>query len=68
MLTAALDVRKTGKLRLAAGLAALALLQLAALGILLTTEDGLVPKLAFGLTWILLNFLWVIVVRRPALA
>ncbi len=68
MPAAILDVKKTGKLRLAAGLVILALLHLAALAILLTTEDGVVPKLAFGLTWILLNCLWIILVRRPGLA
>src|SRR5262245_23899381 len=68
MPVAALELKKTGKLRLAVGLVIFALLQLAALGILLTTEDGLVPKLAFGLAWILLNGFWIILVRRPGLA
>src|ERR1700761_7712796 len=50
------------------GIAALVLLQLAALAILIQTEDDPVPRLAFVLTWGLLNFVWLALVRRPAVA
>src|SRR5262245_34913831 len=68
MATAALGGWKSGRLRLAVGLVVLVALHLAALGILLTTEDGLVPKLVFSLAWVLLNCLWILLVRRPGLA
>jgi hypothetical protein len=50
------------------GAGMLALLHLAALAILLRTEDGIVPGLAFALSWGLLNFFWLMVLRRPAVA
>ena len=50
------------------GIGVLVLLHLAALAILLRTEDDLVPGLAFVLTWGLLNFVWLLVLRRPAVA
>ena len=46
----------------------LVLLHLAALAVLLRTEDDFVPGLAFLLTWGLLNFVWLILLRRPAVA
>jgi hypothetical protein len=44
------------------------LLHLAALGCLLLTEADLFGKLLFLLTWGLLNFAWLFVLRRPAIA
>jgi hypothetical protein len=40
----------------------------AALGLLLWSEVGIVPKLVFALFWALLNFFWLAVLRRPAVA
>ncbi len=56
-----------GRRRWLAG-ALLLLLHLAALTVLFSTEDDLVPRLAFLLTWGLLNFVWLLVLRRPAVA
>jgi len=50
------------------GLGVLALLHLAAFFILLETEDDVVPRLIFLLTWGLLNFAWLLLLRRPAVA
>jgi hypothetical protein len=50
------------------GIGVLVLLHLMALAILLRTEDDLVPALAFALSWGLLNFVWLLVLRRPAVA
>src|SRR6185295_7004518 len=50
------------------GFCVLGLLHLAALGILLQTEDELVPRTAFLLTWVLLNSIWLLLLRRPAAA
>src|SRR4030095_11966325 len=47
------------------GIVLLAALHLAALGLLVWSEIGLVPKLVFCLTWGLLNFFWLAVLRRP---
>jgi len=58
----------TGKARIVAGIIFLALLHLTAAGILLSTEDDLTSKAAFLLTWIFLNSLWIVVLRRPAVA
>ena len=55
-----------GRLNLA--LACLALLHLAALVVLLWTEVGLVPRIAFVLTWGFLNFTLLVVLRRPMAA
>jgi Sulfatase len=52
--------------RLASAL--IAALHVCALGLLLWTEIGFVPKLAFCLTWGLLNFFWLAVLRRPAVS
>ena len=51
-----------------AGLAVLLLLHLVAFAVLLHTEDDLVPRLAFLLTWGFLNFAWLMLLRRPAVA
>jgi hypothetical protein len=47
------------------GIALMVALHLAALGLLVWSEIGLVPKLAFCFTWGLLNFFWLAVLRRP---
>jgi hypothetical protein len=52
--------------RLASAL--IAALHVCALGLLLWTEIGFVPKLAFCLTWGPLNFFWLAVLRRPAVS
>jgi len=57
--------------RARAGLGRLALLavpHLAALALMAWSEIGLVTKVAFLLTWGLLNFGWLVLFRRPALA
>ena len=46
----------------------LACLHLAAIAVMAATEADLVSKAAFVLAWVLLNCLWLIVLRRPALA
>jgi len=46
----------------------IALIHLAALAILALTENALEQKLAFVLTWGLLNFLWLAALRRPAVS
>jgi hypothetical protein len=55
-------------LRARLGAAALVLLHLAALAIQFQTEDDLVPRLAFVLAWGLLNFIWLVALRRPVVA
>jgi hypothetical protein len=65
---ASVTVLSTGKARIVAGIIFLALLHLTAVGILFSTEDDLTSKAAFVLTWILLNSLWIIILRRPAAA
>ena len=46
----------------------LAALHLAALGLMFWSEVGVVPKVAFCFTWGLLNFFWLAVLRRRAVA
>ena len=46
----------------------IALLNLAALGLMVWSEAGFVPKVVFCLTWGLLNFFWLAVLRRPVMA
>src|SRR5215469_1714779 len=46
----------------------LAALHLAALGLMLWSEAAVVPKVVFFFTWGLLNFFWLAVLRRPAVA
>jgi hypothetical protein len=55
-----------GKQLRSAWIIALLLLHLAALGVLAWSEAGIVPKLAFLLTWGVLNFWWLLWLRRPA--
>ena len=50
------------------GFLVLGLLHLAALGLVLQTEDELVPRLIFVFTWALLNSVWLLLLRRPAVA
>jgi sulfatase-like protein len=52
----------------AATLAVVAIAHLAALVIMTATEVDLTSKAAFLLTWALLNFLWLAVLRRPVVA
>jgi hypothetical protein len=49
-------------------IAALAALHLAALAVLAVSEFELVPRLAFILTWSILNFFWLALLRRPVLS
>jgi hypothetical protein len=57
-------VRAGGTLRIAL----IAALHVGALALMVSTEVGLVAKLTFGLTWGLINFFWLVVLRRPAVA
>jgi hypothetical protein len=50
------------------GLTVMAALHLAALGLLLWSEVGLVAKLVFAFSWGLLNFFWLALLRRPAVS
>jgi hypothetical protein len=68
MSSAVVTVLSTGKARIVAGIIFFALLHVAAVAVLFSTEDDLTSKAAFVLTWILLNSLWLIVLRRPAAA
>jgi hypothetical protein len=52
----------------AATLAIIATLHLAALVIMATTEMELIFKTAFLLAWVVLNFFWLAVLKRPAIA
>src|ERR1022692_1064747 len=49
-------------------IASLAALHLAALAVMAASEFELVPRLAFILTWSLLNFFWFALLRRPVLS
>ena len=49
-------------------MALLAILHLTALGLLVVTEAELLPRVIFLLAWGLINFLWLVVLRRPTLA
>src|SRR5260221_5426154 len=55
-------------LRARLAIALIAALHVSALGLLLWSEIGLVPKLAFCFTWGLLNFFWLAVLRRPVVS
>lgn len=48
--------------------ALLVALQLAAAGLLIWSEADLAARVAFALTWGLLNFFWLVLVRRPLTA
>lgn len=41
---------------------------LAAIAVMLQTETDLMSRLAFALAWAILNFLWIALLRRPALS
>jgi hypothetical protein len=60
--------RPAPALRRRLDLAGLAALHLAALTVMAVSEFELVPRLAFILTWSLLNFLWLALLRRPVLS
>jgi hypothetical protein len=49
-------------------IAMLAALHLTALGLMMWSEVGLLPKAVFCLTWGLVNFFWLAVLRRPVVA
>jgi hypothetical protein len=49
-------------------IACLAALHLAAFAVMAASEFELVPRLAFILTWSLLNFFWLALLRRPVLS
>jgi hypothetical protein len=49
-------------------IAMLVALHLAALGLMMWSEVGLLPKAVFCLTWGLVNFFWLAVLRRPVAA
>src|SRR5713226_7172879 len=49
-------------------LALIAMMHFAALGLMAWSEVALVPKAVFLLTWGLVNFFWLAVLRRPAVA
>ena len=51
-----------------AWIAILALIHVVAIGLLLIYENGAVPIAASLLTWALLNFFWLMILRRPAVA
>jgi hypothetical protein len=68
MSLAVLEVRKATGWRLAAGAAVIALLHLAGLVILFTSEDGIAPLAAAVLAWGCLNFQLLVLLRRPAIA
>src|SRR5690349_5318994 len=47
-------------------LSAVAAPQIAALGLMLATETDLVSRAGFLLSWSILNFFWLALLRRPA--
>jgi hypothetical protein len=49
-------------------IASLAALHLAALAVMAVSEFELVPRLAFVLTWGILNFFWLALLRRPVIS
>jgi phosphoglycerol transferase MdoB-like AlkP superfamily enzyme len=61
-LGASVAVRQTAAITLTAAL------HFAAIVIMLWSESDFVSKIAFILTWGLLNFVWLLVLRRPSLA
>ena len=60
--------RTAPALRRRLDIAVLAALHLAALAVMAVSEFELVPRLAFILTWSLLNFFWLALLRRPVLS
>ena len=57
-----LETRRIGEV------AAVAIFHVAALGVMAWSEIDVYPKIGFVLTWGLLNFFWLAVLRRPALS
>ena len=55
----------TADRRRVAAVALLVALQLAAAGLLIWSEADLAARVAFALTWGLLNFFWLVLLRRP---
>src|SRR4029077_18847661 len=49
-------------------MALVAALHLAALSLMFWSEVGFVPKLIFFLTWGVLNFFWLALLRRPVIS
>src|SRR5690348_14945959 len=49
-------------------LAAIVILHFAALVVMALTEAAVIPKLLFLLSWGMLNFLWLMVSRRPGVS
>ena len=68
LLLSRLAVSETISRRDAARAALVAVFHLAALVVMAQTEVGIVPKAIFLFTWGLLNFFWLAVLRRPAIA
>jgi phosphoglycerol transferase MdoB-like AlkP superfamily enzyme len=60
--------RKSAVLSRPAWITILGMIHLVALGLLLIYENGTVPIVTALLTWALLNFFWLCVLRRPAAA
>ena len=58
----------TANRRRLGAVALLAALHLAAAGLLIWSEDDLAARMAFVLTWGLLNFFWLVLLRRPMTA
>jgi len=58
----------TADRRRVAAVALLVALQLAAAGLLIWSEADLAARVAFALTWGLLNFFWLVLLRRPLTA
>ncbi|MGZ3287190.1 MAG: sulfatase-like hydrolase/transferase [Xanthobacteraceae bacterium] len=62
------DHPATADRRRLAAVALLVALQLAAAGLLIWSEADLAARVAFALTWGLLNFFWLVLLRRPLTA
>src|SRR6478736_5738629 len=62
------DRPATADRRRLAAVALLVALQLAAAGLLIWSEADLAARVAFALTWGLLNFFWLVLLRRPLTA
>ncbi|MGZ3358005.1 MAG: sulfatase-like hydrolase/transferase [Xanthobacteraceae bacterium] len=62
------DRSATADRRRLAAVVLLVLLQLAAAGLLIWSEADLAARVAFALTWGLLNFFWLVLLRRPLTA
>jgi hypothetical protein len=62
------SVKKASTARWVAGIVLLAAIHAAAFGIMVWSEDDLMSKVAFLVTWSLLNFFWMVVLRSAATA